>query len=86
MGRESFGKGWFGDATAHLKLNESVECDSSTASQPWRAEAEPLTPLCCCVRHRVREFTADYGQLPDLTQTNPVRPPAACNAGGTQPL
>ena len=26
VGRESFGKGWFGDATAHLKLNESVEC------------------------------------------------------------
>ena len=56
------------------------------ASQAWRAEAEPLNPLCCCVRHRVREFTADYGQLPDLTQTNPVRPPAACNAGGTQAL
>ena len=56
------------------------------ASQAWRAEAEPLTPLCCCVRHRVREFTADYGQLPDLTQTNPVLPPAACNAGGTQAL
>jgi phosphoserine aminotransferase len=41
---ESFGKGWFGDATSHLKLKDSVE---------------------------VREFTADYGQLPDLTQTNP---------------
>lgn len=41
---ESFGKGWFGDATAHLKLKDSVE---------------------------VREFTAGYGQLPNLAETNP---------------
>ena len=41
---ESFGKGWFGDATSHLKLKDTVD---------------------------VREFTADYGQLPDLAQTNP---------------
>ena len=38
---ESFGKGWFGDATAQLKLDN------------------------------VTEFTADYGQLPDLASTNP---------------
>ena len=38
---ESFGKGWFGDATAQLKLDN------------------------------VTEFSADYGQLPDLTKTNP---------------
>jgi phosphoserine aminotransferase len=38
---ESFGKGWFGDAVSHLKLND------------------------------VSEFTADYGQLPDLSKVHP---------------
>ena len=38
---KSFGKGWFGDATAQLKLDN------------------------------VTEFSADYGQLPDLNATNP---------------
>merc|ERR1712159_123482 len=38
---ESFGKGWFGDATSHLKLKDT------------------------------REFTAGYGELPDLSQVDP---------------
>lgn len=38
---ESFGKGWFGDATSHLKLEN------------------------------VREITAEYGHLPDLSQVDP---------------
>eukprot|EP00656_Telonema_subtile_P011899 TRINITY_DN15945_c0_g1_i3.p1 TRINITY_DN15945_c0_g1~~TRINITY_DN15945_c0_g1_i3.p1 ORF type:complete len:295 (+),score=100.89 TRINITY_DN15945_c0_g1_i3:315-1199(+) len=37
---ESFGKGWFGDAASHLKLQN------------------------------VTEISADYGQLPDFSQTN----------------
>lgn len=41
---ESFGKGWYGDITQHLKLGDMVP---------------------------VNEFTAPYGQLPDLAATNP---------------
>ncbi|CAN0328362.1 unnamed protein product, partial [Discosporangium mesarthrocarpum] len=39
---ETFGKGWYGDATTHLGLSD-----------------------------RVTEHTAGYGDLPDLTKTNP---------------
>eukprot|EP01052_Picozoa_sp_SAG31_P024168 SAG31_NODE_2038_length_6595_cov_2.210437_3_plen_408_part_00 len=41
---ESFGKGWFGDAKSHLKLEETCG---------------------------VTEYTAGYGELPDLASTNP---------------
>jgi len=40
---ESFGKGWFGDAKSHLKLESTG----------------------------LREFSADYGHLPDMSQASP---------------
>ena len=63
---ESFGKGWFGDAVAHLNLRNTVD---------------------------VHEYTADYGELPDMSKANPdhdvlftfngttsgVRVPAGCD-------